>query len=51
MAIPSGRSVPTVTTWASLSVSHLAALTEPFAVVLLPLQEQKDEPQGYTDHS
>ena len=51
VAIPSGRSVPTVTTWASLSVSHLAALTEPFAVVLLPLQEQKDEPQGYTDHS
>ena len=26
--------------------SHLAALTEPFAVVLLPLQEQKDEPRA-----
>lgn len=31
--------------------SHLAALTEPFAVVPFPLQKQKDEPQGYTEHS
>lgn len=63
VAIPLGRGVPAVTAWASLQClwsetsphqsglqSQLAALTEPFTVVLLPLQEQKDEPRGYTDH-